>query len=51
MSLFLALVDWLHRYDIVAMMLVFVLIFAATYWPQRKPQIERHGHIPLHDDR
>jgi cbb3-type cytochrome oxidase subunit 3 len=51
MSLFLQLVDWLHRYDIVAMVLVFLLIFVTTYWPHRRSQVERHGQIPLEDDR
>ena len=30
---------------------VFVLILLTTYWPGRKSQIERHGRIPLEDDR
>ena len=30
---------------------VFVLIVLTTYWPGRKSQIERHGRIPLDDDR
>jgi cbb3-type cytochrome oxidase subunit 3 len=30
---------------------VFVLIVLTTYWPGRKSRIERHGRIPLEDDR
>jgi cbb3-type cytochrome oxidase subunit 3 len=51
MTWFLALVDWLHRYDIVAMVIVFTLIFAATYWPRRRQTVEQYGRIPLEDDR
>lgn len=51
MSWFLWLIDWLHRYDIVAMVLVFVVIFVTTYWPRRREAVEQHGRIPLDDDR
>ena len=30
---------------------VFLLILLTTYWPGRKSRIERHGRIPLEDDR
>ena len=30
---------------------VFAVLLLATYWPGRKSQIERHGRIPLEDDR
>ncbi|HEY2620767.1 MAG TPA: cbb3-type cytochrome c oxidase subunit 3 [Acetobacteraceae bacterium] len=36
---------------IVAVFAVFLLILLTTYWPGRKSQIERHGRIPLEDDR
>ena len=36
---------------IVLVFAVFVLILLTTYWPGRKSQIERHGRIPLEDDR
>ena len=42
---------WLQHYGIVGMVMVFVLIFASTYWPGRKAEVERHGSIPLDDDR
>jgi hypothetical protein len=36
---------------IIPVFAVFVLILLTTYWPGRKSQIERHGRIPLEDDR
>lgn len=39
-----------EHYSVVLMTLVFVLVFAATYWPSRKSTFERHGRIPLEDD-
>ncbi len=47
----MALVMWLQHNWIVPVFAVFVLIVLATYWPGRKSQIERHGRIPLEDDR
>ena len=46
-----ALVMWLQHNSIVLVFAVFVLILLTTYWPGRKSQIERHGRIPLDDDR
>jgi cbb3-type cytochrome oxidase subunit 3 len=45
------LVTWLQHNWIVAVFGVFVLIVLTTYWPGRKSLIERHGRIPLDDDR
>jgi cbb3-type cytochrome oxidase subunit 3 len=42
---------WIEHYSVVVMMAVFLLIFAAAYWPGRKKDIERHGRIPFEDDR
>jgi cbb3-type cytochrome oxidase subunit 3 len=44
-------VMWLQHNWIVLLFTVFVLILLTTYWPGRKPHIERHGRIPLDDDR
>ena len=43
--------SWLQHHWIVPVMLIFVLIVVTTYWPGRKSRIERHGRIPLEDDR
>jgi cbb3-type cytochrome oxidase subunit 3 len=40
----------LEHYSVVAMVLVFVGIVAATYWPGRKAKIEQQGQIPFEDD-
>jgi cbb3-type cytochrome oxidase subunit 3 len=42
---------WLQHHWIVPVMVIFVLIVLTTYWPGRKASIERHGRIPLEDDR
>jgi cbb3-type cytochrome oxidase subunit 3 len=42
--------QWLEHYSVVLMVVVFVGIVAATYWPGRKAKIEQQGHIPLEDD-
>lgn len=44
-------IAWLEHYSVVAMTAVFLLIFAAAYWPGRKSTIEKHGRIPLEDDK
>ena len=44
-------VMWLQHNSILLVFVVFVLILLTTYWPGRKPHIERHGRIPLDDDR
>ena len=36
---------------IIPVLAVFLLILLTTYWPGRKSRIERHGRIPLEDDR
>ena len=45
------LITWLQHRWIVPVFLIFVLIVVSTYWPGRKSRIERHGRIPLEDDR
>ena len=47
----MSIITWLQHNWIVAVVAVFVLIVITTYWPGRKSQIERHGKIPLEDDR
>jgi cbb3-type cytochrome oxidase subunit 3 len=47
----MTLIVWLQHNWIVAVLGVFVLIVLTTYWPGRKSRIERHGRIPLEDDR
>ena len=47
----MSLIMWLQHYWIAAVFAVFLLIVLTTYWPGRKSQIERHGRIPLEDDR
>ena len=51
MSALWAFAAWLQHNGVVAMTAVFVLIFATTYWPGRKAQVEQHALIPLDDDR
>lgn len=43
-------IQWLQHYSVVVMTAVFVMIFAATYWPGRKKAIEQDGQIPFKDD-
>ena len=47
----MSIITWLQHNWIVPVFAVFVLIVLTTYWPGRKSQIERHGRIPLEDDR
>jgi cbb3-type cytochrome oxidase subunit 3 len=47
----MALIVWLQHNWIAPVIIVFMLILLTTYWPGRKSQIERHGRIPLEDDR
>lgn len=42
---------WTQRHSILVVVTVFTLIVVSTYWPGRKKSIERHGRIPLEDDR
>lgn len=48
---FLSILHWMQTHSILLMFAVFLLIVATTYWPGRRRQIERHGLIPLQDDR
>jgi cbb3-type cytochrome oxidase subunit 3 len=45
------LIMWLQHHWVVPVTIVFLLIVLTTYWPGRKARIERHGRIPLDDDR
>jgi hypothetical protein len=47
----MTLIVWLQHNWIAPVVGVFVLIVLTTYWPGRKSRIERHGRIPLEDDR
>ena len=42
--------QWLEHYSVVLMVVVFIAIVAATYWPGRKAEIEQQGRIPFEDD-
>ena len=50
MTWLVAAVHWFVNYSVVIMMILFVAIFTATYWPSRKAAIERQGQIPFKDD-
>ncbi len=45
------IIVWLQHTSILLVFAVFALILLTTYWPGRKTEIERHGRIPLDDDR
>jgi cbb3-type cytochrome oxidase subunit 3 len=47
----MSIITWLQHNWIAPVAVIFVLIVVTTYWPGRKSQIERHGRIPLEDDR
>ena len=47
----MTVITWLQHNWILPVVIIFVLIVLTTYWPGRKSQIERHGRIPLEDDR
>lgn len=46
----MTILQWVERYSLVVMTVVFVAIVAATYWPGRKAKIEQQGRIPFEDD-
>lgn len=46
----MSVILWLSHYSVVVMTALFVMIFAATYWPSRKKAIEQDGQIPFKDD-
>lgn len=48
---FAAVILWLQQHSILLVLPVFVLIFAAAYWPGHKRRIERHALIPFEDER
>lgn len=41
---------WLSHYSIVVVFAVFTLLLATTYWPGRKPSIERNARLVFSDD-
>jgi cbb3-type cytochrome oxidase subunit 3 len=47
----MTVITWLQHNWIAPVVAVFLLIVLVTYWPGRKSQMERHGRIPLEDDR
>ncbi|MEJ0015247.1 MAG: cbb3-type cytochrome c oxidase subunit 3 [Acetobacteraceae bacterium] len=47
----ISLLMWLEHHWIVPVFLIFVAIVVTTYWPGRRSALERHGRIPLEDDR
>jgi cbb3-type cytochrome oxidase subunit 3 len=47
----MSIITWLQHNWIAPVVVVFLLILVSTYWPGRKSQMERHGRIPLEDDR
>ena len=47
----MSVIVWLQHNWIAPVVVIFVLILLTTYWPGRKSLIERHGRIPLEDDR
>ena len=46
----MSIVRWIEHYSVVFMLVIFVGIAAATYWPGRKARIEKQGRIPFEDD-
>lgn len=42
---------WLRSLWVVWFMALFIGVVAWTFWPRRKAELERHGRIPLNDDR
>lgn len=50
MTILLAAIHWFVTYSVVIMTVLFTAIFALTYWPSRKAEIERQGQIVLKDD-
>ena len=47
---FVEILQSIEHYSIVVVFAVFTLILATTYWPGRKPAIERNARIVLDDD-
>ena len=43
--------SWFYSLWLVWLVLVFVAIVAWVFWPGRKRRLERHGRIPLDEDR
>jgi hypothetical protein len=51
MQTLLPVVHWMIRNSVAVTLPVFLLIAASLYWPGRRARIERHGLIPLDDER
>ena len=45
------IIQWMQHHSVVLMMAIFLVILGFTYWPSQRSRIERHGQIPLQDDR
>lgn len=45
------IIQWMQHHSVVAMTALFVVIVVLTYRPRDKSKIERHGSMPLEDDR
>ena len=45
------IVQWMQHHSVVLMVAIFLVILGFTYWPNQRSRIERHGQIPLEDDR
>lgn len=46
-----AIYQWLRSLWLVWLGITFVAIVAWAYWPSHKSRLEKHGRIPLEDDR
>jgi len=51
MSMILTIIVWLQQNFIVPVLLVFLLMVVATYWPSRRQAMEQSARIPLDADR
>ena len=45
------ILQWVGHHSVVVMLALFLVIVGLTYRPREKRQIEKHGQIPLEDDR
>ena len=43
--------SWVYSLWLLWLVLLFVAIVAWVFWPGRKLRLERHGRIPLDEDR
>jgi cbb3-type cytochrome oxidase subunit 3 len=47
---FVQIILWLRAHSVIPMMLVFLVIACAAYWPGRRNKIEDNGMIPFRDE-